>query len=106
MSIHREVSSPHRITPTEVTNSGSMSADKYHKEWIIHDIKTDAYIVNSQINSFRFLSDMAHVLDNAIKMLEGIKQVTVMARKLDLMKRKCFYLEMANEIGSNFGGTI
>ena len=74
-------------------------ADKYHNEWIIQDIVTDVRILKSQIISFRFLPDMAHVFDSTIEMLEGIKQIPVMARQLDLMKRKCFYLEMANSIG-------
>ena len=70
-------------------------ADKYHNEWIIQDIVTYVRILKSQITSIRFLSDMAHVFE----MLEGIKQIPVMARQLDLMKRKCFYLETANSIG-------
>ena len=74
-------------------------ADKHHNEWIIRDIVTDARIVKSQISSFRFLSDMAYIFDSSIEMLEGIKQIPVMARQLDLMRRKCFYLEMANSIG-------
>ena len=74
-------------------------ADKYHNEWIIRDIVTDARIVHGQISSFRFLSDMACIFDSSIEMLEGIKQIPVMARQLDLMRRKCFYLEMANSIG-------
>lgn len=73
--------------------------DKYHNEWIIRDIVTDARIVHGQLSSFRFLSDMAYVFDSSIEMLEGINQIPVMARQLDLMKRKCFYLEMANSIG-------
>lgn len=74
-------------------------ADKHHNEWIIQDMVTDARIVHGQIRSFRFLCDMADVFDSAIEMLKGIKQIPVMARQLDLMKRKCFYLEMANSIG-------
>lgn len=74
-------------------------ADKYHNEWIIRDIVTDARIVRGQISSFRFLSDMACIFDSTIEMLEGIRQIPVMLRQLDLMKRKCFYLEMANSIG-------
>ena len=77
-------------------------ADKYHNEWVIRDIVTEYRIVNSQISSFNFLSDMAHILDSSIEMLKGIKQITVMLRQIDLMKRKCFYLEMANSIGSLF----
>ena len=73
--------------------------DKRHNEWIIRDIVTDARIVNAQISSFRFLSDMAHIFDSVIEMLEGISQIPVMLRQIDLMKRKCFYLETANSIG-------
>lgn len=74
-------------------------SDKCHNEWIIRDIATEYHIVKAQLSSFRFLSDMAHVFDSSIEMLEGIKQIPVMARQLDLMRRKCFYLEMANSIG-------
>lgn len=80
-------------------------ADKYHNEWIIHDIVTDTRIVNSQISSFRFLSSMACIFDSTIEMLEGSRQIPIMLRQLDLMKRKCFYLEMANGIGRQIGGT-
>lgn len=73
--------------------------DKYHNEWIMKDIVTEYHIVKAQLRTFRFLSDMAHVFDSSIEMLEGIKQIPVMARQLDLMRRKCFYLEMANSIG-------
>lgn len=81
-------------------------ADKYHNEWIIQNIVTNTRIVNSQINSFRFLSSMANVFDSTIEMLEGSRQIPVMLRQLDLMKRKCFYLEMANGIGRQIGGII
>lgn len=74
-------------------------ADKHHNEWIIQDIVTDVRIVQSQIISFRFLSDMADTFDSAIKTLEGITQIPAMSSQIDLMKRKCFYLEMANSIG-------
>ena len=77
-------------------------ADKYHNEWVIRDIVTEYHIVNSQITSLNFLSDMAHIFDSSIEMLKGIKQITVMLRQIDLMKRKCFYLEMANSIGRLF----
>lgn len=73
--------------------------DKHHNEWIIRDIVTEYHITNSQISSFRFLSDMAYIFDNAIEMLEGIRQIPALLRQLDLMKRKCFYLETANSIG-------
>lgn len=79
-------------------------ADKYNNEWIIQDIVTNTRIVNSQISSFRFLSSMAHIFDSTIEMLEGIRQIPVMLRQLDLMKRKCSYLEMANGIGKQIGG--
>lgn len=74
-------------------------ADKYHNEWLIQDIAKEYRVVKAQLSSFRFLSDMAHVFDSSIEMLEGINQLPVMARQLDLMRRKCFYLEMANSIG-------
>lgn len=74
-------------------------ADKYHNEWIMKDIVTEYRIVKAQLGTFRFLSDMAYVFDSSIEMLEGINQISVMARQLDLMRRKCFYLEMANSIG-------
>ena len=74
-------------------------ADKHHNAWIIRGIVAEHHIVKAQLSSFRFLSDMAHVFDSSIEMLEGIKQIPVMARKLDLMRRKCFYREMANSIG-------
>lgn len=79
-------------------------ADKFHNEWIIQDVVTNTRIVNSQISSFRFLSSMAYIFDSTIEMLEGIRQIPVMLRQLDLMKRKCFYLEMANGIGRQIGG--
>lgn len=80
-------------------------ADKYHNEWIIQDMVTNTRIVNSQISSFRFLSSMAYIFDSTIEMLEGSRQIPVMLRQLDLMKRKCFYLEMANGIARQIGGT-
>ena len=85
--------------PTARERKVTTMADKYHNEWIIRDIVTEHRIVNSQIDSFRFLSDMAHIFDSTIEMLKGSRQIPVMLRQLDLMKRKCFYLEMANSIG-------
>lgn len=73
--------------------------DKYHNRWIIRDIVTDSRIVKSQIRSFHFLSDMADIFDSSIEMLEGIKQIPAMVEQLDLLRKKCFYLEMANSIG-------
>ena len=35
-------------------------ADKYHNEWIIRDIVTDARIFKAQSRAFHFLSDMAY----------------------------------------------
>lgn len=74
-------------------------ADKYHNEWIIHDIVTDARIVKSQIRSFDFLSSMAFDLDKSIEMLEGIEKISVMDTQIGLMKKKILYLKMANGIG-------
>lgn len=80
-------------------------ADKCHNEWIIRDIVTDARIVNSQIRSFDFLSDMAFDLDKSIEMLEGIEKISVMDTQIGLMRKKLLYLKMANGIGRQFGGT-
>lgn len=80
-------------------------ADKYHNEWIIRDIVTDARIVKSQIRSFDFLSDMAFDLDKSIEMLEGIEKISVMDTQIGLMRKKLLYLKMANGIGRQFGGT-
>ena len=74
-------------------------ADKHHNEWLIQDIAKEYRVVKAQLSSFRFLSDMAYVFDSSIEMLEGINQLPVMAIQLDLMRRKCFYFEMANSIG-------
>ena len=76
--------------------------DKYHQEWVIQDMVTEYRIISSQISSLDFLSDMVHIFDSAIEMLEGIKQIVAMLTQLDLMKRKCFYLETANSIGRLF----
>lgn len=79
--------------------------DKYHNEWIIRDIVTDARIVKSQIMSFDFLSYMAFDLDKSIEMLEGIEKISVMDTQLGIMKKKILYLKMANGIGKQIGGT-
>lgn len=79
-------------------------ADKYHNEWIIRDIVTDARIVKSQIRSFDFLSDMAIGLDKSIEMLEGIEKISVMVTQIGIMKKKILYLKMANGIGRQIGG--
>lgn len=77
-------------------------ADKYHNEWIIRDIVTDARIFHGQSRAFRFLSDMAYDLDDAIGMLEGIEQIPALSLQLELMKQKLYYLKTANEIGRLF----
>ena len=73
--------------------------DKYHNEWIIRNLKTDELIFKAQLRTVRFLSDMAYVLDSSIEMLEGIRSISVFNLKLELLKRKVFYLQMANGIG-------
>lgn len=79
--------------------------DKYHNEWIIRDLVTDARIVNSQISSLRFLSSMANIFDSTIEMLKGTKCISTMFLQLDMMNKKCFYLAIANSIGRQIGGT-
>ena len=74
--------------------------DKYHNEWIIRNIVKEYRIVKAQLRTFRFLSDMAYGLDNAIEMLAESRHLPAMLLQLDLMKRKYFYLVMANSIGS------
>lgn len=74
-------------------------ADKHHNEWLIQDIATEYRIVKAQLGTFHFLSDMAYGFNNAIEMLEGNSRLPAMYLQLDLMRRKCFYLEMANSIG-------
>lgn len=78
--------------------------DKYHNEWVIRDIVTDARIVKSQIRSFDFLSSMAFDLDISIEMLEGIGKISVMDTQIGIMKKKLLYLKMANGIGRQIGG--
>lgn len=77
--------------------------DKYHNEWIIRNLKTDELIFKAQSRTFRFLSDMAYVLDSSIEMLEGIRSISVFNLKLELLERKVFYLQMANGIGRLVG---
>lgn len=74
-------------------------ADKYHNEWIIRDIVTDARIFKAQSRAFHFLSDMAYGLDNSIEILEGIECLSTICLQVELLKRKCLYLHTANSIG-------
>lgn len=73
--------------------------DKYHNEWIIRDIVTDARIFKAQSRAFHFLSDMAYDLDNSIEILEGIECLSTICLQVELLKRKCLYLHTANSIG-------
>lgn len=75
-------------------------ADKYHNEWMIRNIVTDARIFKGQMRTFKFLSSIADDLDDAIGMLEGIEQLPTICLQLDLMKQKLYYLKMANTIAS------
>lgn len=77
--------------------------DKYHKEWNYRDFATDVRIFRGQQHAFKFLGAMAYDLDDAIEMLEEIKQLPALALRLELLKRKCHYLEMANSIGRLWG---
>lgn len=79
--------------------------DKYHNEWIIQDIVKDSRIFRAQSSAFSFLSSMAFDLDNAIDMLEGIEEISVLRLQIDLMKEKILYLKMANGIVRQIGGT-
>lgn len=79
--------------------------DKYHNEWIIQDIVKDSRIFRAQSSAFSFLSSMAFDLDNAIDMLEGIEEISVLRLQIDLMKEKILYLKMANGIARQIGGT-
>lgn len=74
-------------------------ADKYHTEWNYRDFATDVRIFKAQSRAFRFLGDMAYGFDDAIEMLEGIEQLPALDLQLELLKRKTFYLKMANSIG-------
>ncbi len=78
--------------------------DKYHKKWCFQQFATDVHIFKGQSRAFCFLSDMACNLDNPIEILEGISRIAAMVIQIELMKRKIFYLNIANEIGRNFGG--
>lgn len=73
--------------------------DKYHNEWIIRDIVTDARIFKAQSRAFHFLSDMAYGLDNSIEILEGIECLSTICLQVEFLERKCFYLRTANSIG-------
>lgn len=78
-------------------------ADKYHAEWNYRDFATDVRIFKAQGRTFKFLSSIAHDLDDAIGMLEGIEQLPALELQLELLKRKCYYLDMANGIGDLWG---
>lgn len=73
--------------------------DKYHNEWIIRDMVTDWRILKWQCRAFYFMSDMSNGLNGAIEMLKGIRHLSVMSLKLDMLERKLFYLKTANGIG-------
>lgn len=75
-------------------------ADKYHTEWNYRDFATDVCIFMGQACAFKFLGDMAHDLDDAIAMLEGAEHLPAKCLQLELLRRKRFYLEMANGIGN------
>lgn len=77
--------------------------DKYHTEWEHRDFVTDIRIYKAQSRAFYFLGDMAHDLDDAIGMLEGIEPFPTICLQLELLKRKCYYLDMANGIGNLWG---
>lgn len=74
-------------------------SDKYHTEWEYRDFATDVRIFRGLYRAFVFLGDMAHGLDDAIGMLEGIEHLPAICLQLELLKRKTFYLKMANSIG-------
>lgn len=73
--------------------------DKYHTEWNYRDFATDVRIFMAQLRAFHFLADMAYDLDGAIGTLDGIEQLPALDLQLELLKRKRFYLKMANSIG-------
>lgn len=77
--------------------------DKYHNEWIIRDMVTDARIFKAQLRAFHFLSDMAYDLDNSIEMLEGIECLSTICLQTEFLERVCFYLRTANGIGRLWG---
>lgn len=74
--------------------------DKYHTKWEHRNFVTDISIFMGQQQTFHFLSSMAFDLDDAIRMLEWIEPLPAICLQLALMKRKLFYLKMANTIGS------
>lgn len=78
-------------------------ADKYHAEWTYRDFATGLRIFKAQERTFKFLASMAHDLDDAIGMLEGIEQLPAICLQLELLKRKHYYLDMANGIGDLWG---
>lgn len=53
----------------------------------------------AQLRAFHFLADMAYDLDGVIGTLDGIEQLPALDLQLELLKRKRFYLKMANSIG-------
>lgn len=77
--------------------------DKYHAMWKYRDFATDVRIFKAQARVFDFLGDMAHDLDDAIGMLEGIEHLPAICLQLELLKRKSYYLGMANGIGNLWG---
>ena len=81
-------------------------ADKYHTEWNFRDFATDVRIFMGRACAFRFLGDMAHDLDDAIEMLEGAEHLPAKCLQLELLKRKGYYLDMANGIGDLLGNPM
>lgn len=77
--------------------------DKCHKEWNYRDFAADVRIFKGQQHAFKFLGDMAYDFDDAIGMLEEVKTLQALALRLELMKRKCYYLALANSIGRLWG---
>lgn len=76
--------------------------DKYHNEWIIRELAKDCRIFKEQSRTFHFLADMAYNLDNSIETLDSVRHllsVDALVLQLELLKRKCFYLRIANSIG-------
>lgn len=80
-------------------------ADKYHTEWEYRYFATDVRIFRGQERTFDFFGVMAHDLDDAIGMLEGIEHLPAICLQLELLKRQCYYLDMANGIGNLWGNT-
>ena len=79
-------------------------ADECHNRWLLQEIVKDSRIFRAQSSAFSFLSSMAFELNNAIDMLEGIEEISVLRLQIDLMKEKILYLKMANGIGRQIGG--